>query len=48
MGKRNMKVSEALKIVIELARKNAIDAQQIEAIAIVEDMAVNEFDDDHD
>lgn len=47
-------IKEALQITIDLAKQNVIDirdepeehARQMEAIDIVEDMAVNQFGDD--
>lgn len=49
-----MDIAEALQIVIDLAKQNVVDevdmpeehARQVEAINIVEDMAVNQFGDD--
>lgn len=49
-----MDIADALQIVIDLAKQNVVNEsempdeheRQIEAIGIVEDMAVNQFGDD--
>lgn len=41
-----MDIADALEIVLRLARRAAGTSEELEAVSIVEDMAVNQFGDD--